>query len=179
MGSFPHSLVVRDAAEGDAYEVARLGSLVFGSTFGHSVEPHQLQTFLEETNSLESIAKEITNPSKKMVVATDGVNGEIVGFALLARGTSEPCIKHLKNTVELQQIYVRPDKHGKGAGRLLANHLEVLARAEGFLHMWLGVWEENHKARQVYERWGYRKVGQHDFVIGDVVQKDDIMLKQL
>jgi RimJ/RimL family protein N-acetyltransferase len=41
------------------------------------------------------------------------------------------------------------------------------------------VWEENHKAQRVYEKLGYKIVGDHDFVIGGVIQTDHIMLKEL
>jgi hypothetical protein len=31
----------------------------------------------------------------------------------------------------------------------------------------------------MYEKLGYRKVGGHDFTIGEIVQTDDIMAKKL
>jgi len=173
------SLVVRQANANDANQISKLGSLVFSRTFGHSVEPHHLQAYLEESYGMEATVTDIENPLKSMFVATEGADGEIVGFALLTRGSSEPCVEHLKDAVELQRIYVHPDRHRNGAGRKLATSLEALAKQEGFVHMWLGVWQENHKARQVYEKWGYKKVGVHDFTIGGIVQTDDIMLKQL
>ena len=40
-------------------------------------------------------------------------------------------------------------------------------------------WEENFKAQKVYERMGFRKVGQHDFKMGNCVQTDWILTKRL
>jgi ribosomal protein S18 acetylase RimI-like enzyme len=40
-------------------------------------------------------------------------------------------------------------------------------------------WEENFKAQKVYERIGFRKVGQHDFKMGNCVQTDWILTKRL
>lgn len=180
-------ITLRDALPQDIPQIAALGSHVFSITFGHSVPPHELQAYLDESYSLSATEAELSNPSKEMIVAVDrsspkaGSESEarIVGFALLRRGSREPCIEHLPNTVELQRIYVHPDCHGKGVGRLLADRLEDMAREQGFEYMWLGVWEENHKAMKVYAKLGYERVGDHDFVIGGVVQTDHIMVKRL
>jgi ribosomal protein S18 acetylase RimI-like enzyme len=177
--SSPSSIIVRDARSEDAFQVAELGFLVFSITFGHSVEPHQLRSYLEESYSMPATAADISDPSKAMIVATNGKNGAIIGFALLTRGTTEPCIEHLQNTVELQRIYIHPSFHGKGVGKLLANRLENMAREQGYKYMWLGVWEENHKAMKVYEKLGYKRVGDHEFTIGEIVQTDHIMVKEL
>jgi ribosomal protein S18 acetylase RimI-like enzyme len=174
---------LRAATVEDAAQVATLGAHVFSVTFGHSVTPEQLQDYLQESYSTEATVKDILDTSKNMVLATtqrsDGA-AVIVGFALLTRGSSEPCIAHLGSAaVELQRIYVHPDCHGQGVGKMLANELEDMARKQGFGYMWLGVWEDNHQAQKVYERLGYKAVGDHDFVIGGDVQTDHIMLKEL
>lgn len=139
---------------------------------------HELQTYLDESYSAQAVAKDLYNPDKDMFVASKPDAG-IVGFALLTRGSTEPCIAHLDNYVELQRIYVHPDHHGGGVGKTLAQTLEKAARDQKFRHIWLGVWEENHKSQKVYEKFGYRTVGVHDFAIGGVVQTDHIMLKEL
>jgi ribosomal protein S18 acetylase RimI-like enzyme len=175
----PTSIAVRRAHLDDAAQIAELGSLVFSVTFGHSVEPHQLQAYLDESYSVTATAADISNPQKDMIVATKGEEGSIIAFALLTRGTSEPCVQHLQNAVELQRIYVHPGIHGKGVGKLLADKLENMARGQNFQYIWLGVWEENYQAMKAYEKWGYKKVGEHDFTIGQVVQTDYILLKEL
>lgn len=171
-------VTIRAAQAEDVVAIARLGAHVFSTTFGHSVPAHELQAYLDESYSIEAVTCDVEDPAKDMFVATKPGIG-VIGFALLTRGSSEPCIAHLENYVELQRIYVHPEHHGGGVGKLLAHAVEKTARDQGFTYMWLGVWEENHKARKVYERLGYRMVGDHDFVIGEVVQTDNIMLKEL
>ncbi|KAK9235063.1 acyl-CoA N-acyltransferase [Lipomyces kononenkoae] len=174
----PSSISIRSAGHEDVAAVAELGAHVFSTTFGHSVTTEQLQAYLTESYSIPATTKDVTDPMKDMIVATSQ-DGAIVGFALLTRGTSEPCIAQLESTVELQRIYVHPTYHGNGVGKILIKKLEDMAREQGFKHIWLGVWEENYKAQKVYEKQGYRVVGDHDFTIGDVVQTDQIMVKEL
>ncbi|KAK9370258.1 acyl-CoA N-acyltransferase [Lipomyces kononenkoae] len=178
MDSASSSIGIRRAGPQDVTAVAELGAHVFTVTFGHSVSAEQLQAYLNESYSISATAKEVADPMKDMIVATSG-DGAIVGFALLTRGSNEPCIAHLESTIELQRIYVHPSNHGNGVGKILVKKLEDIAKERGFQHIWLGAWEENFKAQKVYEKLGYRFVGDHVFTIGDVVQTDLIMVKEL
>ncbi|EKG15356.1 hypothetical protein MPH_07407 [Macrophomina phaseolina MS6] len=170
---------IRAATKDDAAAISALGAHVFSATFGHSVPPHELDAYLTKEYSPAAIAADLANPAKNTIVAVDASSGEVLGFAVLTRGTSEPCIDALANKVELQRIYVHPKAHGRGLGRALATKLEAMARDEGFASIWLGVWEENLSAQKAYEKWGYERVGEHDFVIGTVAQTDYILVKKL
>ncbi|OBS18830.1 hypothetical protein FPOA_10557 [Fusarium poae] len=169
---------IRPATLSDASPIAQLGARVFTVTFGHSVQPHELAAYLEESYTTEAITSDINDPNKDVIVATNS-NDELVGFAYLTRGSTEPCVENLEMTVELQRIYVDLDSHGTGVGKVLEKAIEEMARDQGFKHLWLGVWEENPRAIKAYEKWGYKQVGDHDFTIGSVVQTDHILVKEL
>lgn len=114
----------------------------------------------------------------------DSAEGIIVGFAQLTRGSSmaEPWVaslEHAASSVELQRLYVDTSYHGKGIGSRLAGSIEDIARREGFTHMWLGVWEENNVAAGLYAKLGYSFIGYHDFAVGSIIQRDDILMKEL
>ncbi|KAH8667890.1 acetyltransferase [Ilyonectria robusta] len=177
-GSPGMPVTIRKVQLADAPSIAKLGAYVFTATFGHSVEAHELQAFLDETYTVAAITQDIQDENKHIIVAT-GSEGEILGFSYLNTGSSEPCIAHVEDTVELQRIYVHPSGHGKGIGGLLSSEIHEMARERGYKNIWLGVWEENFRALSAYEKWGYRRVGHHDFVVGTVVQRDNIMLKSL
>jgi len=171
-------ITTRKARLDDATHVAHLGAHVFAITYGHSLAAHELQTYLEESYSVEACTKDIVDPNKDLILAVDP-EGIIVGFALLTRGSSESCIAHLEKYVELQRLYVSTAYQGYGFGKVLAKQLETMAQEQGFKYMWLGVWEENHKALKIYEKLGYRLVGDRDFAIGGIIQTGLIMLKEL
>jgi ribosomal protein S18 acetylase RimI-like enzyme len=41
--------------------------------------------------------------------------------------------------------------------------------------IWLGVWPNNHRAIKFYEKFGFTKVGEHSFPVGETMDTDDIM----
>ncbi|KAI5458698.1 acyl-CoA N-acyltransferase [Mariannaea sp. PMI_226] len=169
---------IRIAKLSDVAGISEMGLRVFTATFGHSVAPHELAAYLEETYTVEAITKDIYDTTKDVIVATNSEN-RIVGFAYLTRGTTEPCLVGVEKTVELQRIYVDLSTHSQGVGSLLSSTIDQMAREQGFKNIWLGVWEENKKAIRAYQKWGYRQVGDHDFALGSVIQRDEIMLKSL
>lgn len=171
----------REAKHEDASTIASLGAAVFATTFGHSMPASDLAVYLAESYSPSAILADLTNSDKDTIVVCPSTNlNHVLGFATLTRRSIDPCIKHLEGTtVELQRLYIEPGCHGRGLGKALVGYVETIARHEGFKTMWLGVWEENVKAQQVYGKLGYEKVGEHDFVMGSCRQTDWIMLKDL
>ncbi|KAM3504524.1 hypothetical protein MY11210_008321 [Beauveria gryllotalpidicola] len=200
---------VRKATLAEVADIIRIGRDVFSATFGHSVPEPELLAYLDSAYTEPLISAELEDATKDILVAvhhrqlqdmgsdptsaassssssssstTD--DGVVVGFAQLTRGSSsaEPCVAklaHAGSSVELQRLYVDESYHGMGIGSRLAGAIEDLARNEGFTHMWLGVWEENQAAARVYAKLGYSGIGFHDFVVGSIVQRDDILMKQL
>lgn len=205
----PPPVQIRKARPSDAPAVAALGAAVFRSTFENSgCTPEQLEQYLAESYSAGAIGADIADPSKTLLVAVEPEPGRdpgpgpagspddgggaaaaaaetatapIMGFALMTRGSHvhEPCVRHLAAPVELQRLYVGLGQHGRGVGRALAEAVIALARGEGFEHMWLGVWEENHRAQKIYGKLGFTRIGEHVFDVGGDLQTDEIMFKVL
>ncbi|KAF2145315.1 uncharacterized protein K452DRAFT_324357 [Aplosporella prunicola CBS 121167] len=169
---------IRESTLDDATHIAELGTYVFTVTYSHSMPSYELQAYLNKAYSTRAITKDIEDPAKDVIVAVDP-GDEILGFGILTRGTSDPCIDDLESKVELQRLYVHPDAHGNGIGNLLGKRMEEIAREQGFKNVWLGVWEENLIAQKAYQKWGYKRVGYRDFVIGDITQIGFIMTKSL
>lgn len=184
----PAGFQIRRAAAPDSEALAALGTEVFTATFAHSCTREQLQAFLDEAYTPEAIARDIADSSKDVLVATEGDDGsssppapggKLLGFLYLTRGSSEPCVEHLERPVELQRLYISLGAHGKGLGKALSLAADSLARGQGFKTMWLGVWEENHKAQAFYRKMGYERIGEHVFDVGGDLQTDEIWWKAL
>ena len=45
--------------------------------------------------------------------------------------------------------------------------------------LWLGVWPQNKVAIKFYEKYGFKTIGKHEFSVGDQVDIDAIMAKDM
>ena len=54
-----------------------------------------------------------------------------------------------------------------------------IAISRGKQVVWLGVWEKNERAIRFYHQWGFEKFDETDFLLGDDVQRDWLMKKEL
>ncbi len=76
---------------------------------------------------------------------------------------------------EVQQLYVLAEFHNLRLGaRLIEQGLEWLA-AQGRLPVYLGVWSENYGAQRFYGRYGFSKVGEYGFHVGNTVDREFIL----
>lgn len=77
------------------------------------------------------------------------LNGELLGYFLTMRGFEE---MHLLN------ITVAPAHQGQGWGHMMLDALSLLSRHAGAQWLWLEVRQSNHRALQVYERYGFKQI---------------------
>lgn len=90
------------------------------------------------------------------LVAWNGRN-EPIGFISAHRHWHDSQLGEVGNIHEMD---VDPDYQGKGIGKkLFETMLERLKREHQRVMLWVG--EENHRARRMYERFGFREVGRH------------------
>jgi ribosomal protein S18 acetylase RimI-like enzyme len=64
------------------------------------------------------------------------------------------------------------------AAALMQACLDQARKAEHDV-VYLGVWEHNPRAIAFYRKWGFEKVGEHVFLLGDDEQTDWLMLRPL
>lgn len=171
------TLIIRRAIPDDAQEIAGIGARVFSATFAHTCSAKDMSDYLNANFTPEVISCELSDPAKTYTVVTCG--DKLAGFSVLTEGTDEPCLSGVPQVdrVELQRIYVDNCFHGTGVARRLMHDTLLLAQTMGFKAVWLGVWEENFRARAFYAKSGFSMVGTHDFWLGSDRQTDDIFLK--
>lgn len=194
----PPGVTIRPAepSQRDIERIAALGRHVFYETFAASTGAEDLERYLNEAYSVEAIKADIENPDKRVIVgeasssppsssglqlsqyeATEGPS--LAGFAMIAINSSEDCLKSWEKPVELQRIYVDSAHQGAGVARKLEAAVTQWAKDAGYKSVWLGVWENNHRAKAFYAKCGYEKIGTHDFVVGNQVDTDEIMAKSI
>jgi ribosomal-protein-alanine N-acetyltransferase len=78
-------------------------------------------------------------------------DGTILGYFVAMKGVDE---------VHLLNITVAPACQAQGWGRVLLDALAIWSRGQGAQWLWLEVRVSNARALQIYERHGYRRVGE-------------------
>jgi ribosomal protein S18 acetylase RimI-like enzyme len=66
-----------------------------------------------------------------------------------------------------------------GLGDQLMHFSLEKAKTAGCEAVWLTVWEHNPRAISFYQKWGFTPTGTEDFVLGDDIQLDYVMVKAL
>ena len=129
-----------------------------------------MRKFLAETYSAEKLSAELANSESVTFIAYK--NGTPLGYLKLNIGNAKT-EKCLGNALEIQRIYILKSAKGQGIGSAF------MQIAENFSTIWLGVWEHNEPAKKFYKSKGYEKFSQHTFVIGDDMQTDFLLKKEM
>ncbi|HVF17863.1 MAG TPA: GNAT family N-acetyltransferase, partial [Steroidobacteraceae bacterium] len=158
------SAVIRRATPSDASALAALGAATFSETFGHLYPPEDLQTFLT-THSVAAWDSVLRD--QRSAVWTAELNDDAqVGFIVVG-----PCKLPVENCEptagEIKQLYVLARHHNLRLGaRLMELALEWLAEQDRS-PIYIGVWSENYGAQRFYARYGFSKVGEYGFRVGN------------
>ena len=83
------------------------------------------------------------------------------------------------DSLELERIYVSENAQGVGLGSYMMERALETAQRKGKKYIWLGVWEKNTKAVSFYRKHGFYEIGAHPFLLGDDVQTDILMWRDL
>ena len=160
---------IRRAGPADAETLARISREVFVAAFGNDYAPGDLAAFLEANYALEKAQAELSDPEIGVWFAE--VGGEVVGYALAGPCKIEsPEVR--PGSGEVHRLYLLPEHQNGGKGaRLMEAALDFL-ELNGRRPVYLGVWSENHGALRFYERFGFRKVGEHTFQVGSQLDRE-------
>jgi ribosomal protein S18 acetylase RimI-like enzyme len=167
-------MIDRDATAADLPAIDRVFRESFYDTFAHLYTPEDLAAFLARFTP-EAWGEEFADPRYRFRVAE--VDGQVVGYAKL--GPSELPVETDKRAAELRQLYLLRKCHGQGVGKVLTDWAIDEARRLGAEELYLTVYVDNHRARRLYDRYGFEVVGQYDFMVGEQADEDIIMRKAL
>lgn len=150
-----------------------IGRKTFYDTFFESDSEESMKTYLATSFSTQKLTAELENPHSEFYLATQ--NEVVIGYLKINFGPAQTELQD-GNSLEIERIYVLQDYHGKKVGQLLFEKAIAIAKDNSCSYVWLGVWEENHRALQFYSKNGFVAFDKHIFVFGDEAQTD-IMMK--
>lgn len=169
-------VVVRKIHLVDLSQLQKIGISTFSETFAENNTKEDLEKYLKESFASEKLSAELENPNAAFYFAV--LNEEVIGYLKINFGDAQTELKD-NNSVEIERIYVLQAYHGKKIGQLLYNKAIEIAREYKASYVWLGVWEENHRALQFYKKNGFVPFDTHIFKLGNDEQTDIMMKKAL
>lgn len=160
----------------DILDLQKIYRQTFFETFSEQNSEENMRIFLDKAYSEEKLKSEIEDKESETFLAVE--NQKILGVLKINTGNAET-ESGLENSLEIQRIYILKESKGLGIGTVLMNLAEKKARELGVSFIWLGVWEKNFPAQKFYTDKGFRRFSEHAFVLGDDIQTDFLMKKEL
>ncbi|HEY2385216.1 MAG TPA: GNAT family N-acetyltransferase [Terriglobia bacterium] len=166
----------RYATADDADELQRLAVRTYYETFAAVNTPGNMRAYLESAFALDRIRAELSDPAAVWLLALS--DEAFAGYAKLLAGPPPECVIG-DAPIELVRFYIDRQWHGSGlASELMQLCLEE-ARQRSFKTMYLGVWENNERAKAFYKKWNFVRAGEHVFPMGDDPQIDWWMTRRI
>ncbi len=163
---------IRKLNSSDSENLRKISIQTFKETFEEVNTEEDMQKYLDENLSIEKLKTELENPNSEFYFAEN--NDEILGYLKLNFKDAQT-EKLEENHFEIERIYVLKAFLGQKIGQILFDKAIEIGREKNLEYVWLGVWEENHRAIRFYEKNDFEIFGKHDFVLGEDVQTDLLM----
>jgi len=167
------SVEIKRVTLNDIDILQKIGRQTFYETFSAVNTEENMTRYLDEGFSLEKLKAEVSNRNSEFYFAC--LDNAVIGYLKLNFGASQTELKDAQ-ALEIERIYVLQEFHGQKVGQLLYEKAMETAKQAGVDYVWLGVWEENHRAIRFYAKNGFVEFDKHIFRLGDDEQTD-IMMK--
>ena len=183
--------MLRRATLEDADALSALASTCFTQTFGHLYAPADLDRFIHEAYSPKVLRSELADPQRPTWLffqepsldadsapsptrVDEASDGTLIGYVTV-------CPAHLPHPEvkegdgEVQRLYLLREYQGGGRGSRMLEHALNWLEADGPRTLWIGAWSENYGAQRLYGRYGFTKVGEYSFMVGDPADREFIL----
>ncbi|MEY4279185.1 MAG: hypothetical protein RL377_1189 [Bacteroidota bacterium] len=166
-------VTIKKVSLNDLAVLQQISKTTFVQTFAEHNSEADMAAFLETSYSLEKLTNELNNPFSEFYFAC--IHEQVVGYLKINTGIAQTEHKDLA-AFEIERIYVDAAYLGKRVGQILFEKAIELAKEKNVSYVWLGVWEENHRALAFYKKNGFVPFDKHIFKLGNDAQTD-IMMK--
>ena len=161
------TLSIRPADLDDINTIGFLAQQIWPDTYGNIVSADQLRYMLSLLYSPASLRQQMVDQHHHFILVER--EDEAIGFASWST-TPEPGV------YKLHKIYFLPGQQGKGLGRSVLQFIFGEIALEGARTLRLNVNRYN-KARQFYERMGFRVTKEEDVAIGNGYYMNDYVME--
>lgn len=141
-------------------QVRQLASIIWNQHYPSIISQAQIDFMLDLMYSEAKIKTELESGRVFYELIYTDTATEPIGY----------CSYHLKSEEQalfLSKLYILPDVHGQGYGKIALQHIEALALQHQMTSMYLFVNKANIKATRAYERFG---MIQEQSIVNDIGQ---------
>lgn len=170
---------LRLATLNDAPALGALARRAVSAKFEHLYRPKDFAAWMSESHSDGKVAKEIADPGMRVAVVEDE-GGALLAFCKLVLDASfDRAHSDARAPLELKQLYTDPDRLGMGLGAKLMDWALAEARAHGADEIQLSVWSGNADAQRFYHRYGFAKIADIFFPVGEHIDEEFLFALRL
>jgi ribosomal protein S18 acetylase RimI-like enzyme len=167
-----NTIEIKKATILDLDSIQKISIQTFTETFAGVNTTENIADYIKNSLNTEQLTAELNNVNSQFYIAYS--NDEVVGYLKINFGDAQTESIN-ENALEVQRIYVLQNFHGKNIGQLLLDEVKKIAKNTDVDSVWLGVWEENHRALRFYTKNGFVVFDKHVFIMGNDEQTDLLM----
>jgi ribosomal protein S18 acetylase RimI-like enzyme len=167
---------IKEATPEDAQELEAISRKIFYDSFHDQNTEENILAYMDHAYHPDKLMEELHDPNVEYYFLCD--HDRKIGYLKLNYADSQSDIGD-PDSLEIERIYVDQAYQCKGLGAVLLEKAKTRAKEKRLRYVWLGVWEKNPRAIRFYERHGFMQFGSHQFIMGDEVQTDILMKKDL
>lgn len=170
-------MILRPATPSDLPALSKLAIDSFIAKFGELYSPEDLASFLAESLSETAFAADLATPDRLIQLAE--ADGALLAFCKISMACGFPDYARGHRVMELKQLYAAPEATGQGVGGALMDWALAEFTARGADEVQLSVYAENHGAHRFYARYGFAKVADITFKVGEQLDPEFLFARLL
>jgi GNAT superfamily N-acetyltransferase len=157
---------IKDASIADIPAIRAIAEKTWWPTYSPILTSEQIQYVLDSIYDKETLKNVMENGSQTFIIISNEHGPQ--GFASFGIVQKNP------DVYKLHKIYVLPENHGKGYGKILIEDIKTRVLNAGSNILELNVNRFN-KAKTFYEKLGFKVISEVDIPIGPYWMNDFVM----
>lgn len=160
----------------DISKLKEISKQTFVDSYSWGNTAENVQNYVEINFHKEKLVDELNNPNTEFYFGELG--HELIGYFKINFYQAQTDLKDNKS-LEIERIYILSQFQGKKIGSVFIDEICKIAKQNQLAYVWLGVWENNIRAIQFYEKNSFIQFATHPFKFGNELQTDVLMKRTI